>query len=124
RFPTNPQRVANREAVNQAIADWTRRQTVDDLVATLRGADVTVAPINDVAAALADPQVAALGLIESFEHPDAGTFRVVGPTVAFSQTPGSVRIPPARLGEHTAAILGELGIDADAVASMRDRGVI
>ncbi len=124
RFPTNRERVAHRDDVNRAIADWTRRYRVDELVAMLRDADVTVAPINDIAAALADPQVAALGLVQSFDHPDAGTFRVVGPTVDFSGTPGTIRRPPPRLGEHTDEVLAEIGMDTDAVAGLRADGVV
>ncbi|GIX48386.1 MAG: hypothetical protein KatS3mg131_2597 [Candidatus Tectimicrobiota bacterium] len=49
---------------------------------------------------------------------------IAGPFAKFSATPASVRLPPPRLGEHTEAVLGELGYRAEAIAALRRQGVI
>ena len=61
-FATNPARVANRARLVPMLAEATARMTRTDLIAALEGAGVPGGPVNDVAEALADPQVAARGL--------------------------------------------------------------
>ena len=59
------------------------------------------------------------------QHPRAGKVKMVGVPVRLSETPGSVRTPSPMLGEHTAEVLHELlGMSPEAVASLRDEGVI
>jgi crotonobetainyl-CoA:carnitine CoA-transferase CaiB-like acyl-CoA transferase len=56
-------------------------------------------------------------------HPTAGDLRVTGVPVRLSDTPGAVRTPPPRLGEHTRAVLAEvLGLDAAAVDVLIEEG--
>ena len=96
-------------------AEWLRR---------LRAHDVPCAPVNTIEEMLADPQVAHLGLRIALEHPERGTISLVGGPVGLSGTPVSYRSAPPTLGEHTMEILGALGYDAAAVASLRERGVV
>ncbi|HEX8952883.1 MAG TPA: CoA transferase, partial [Polyangia bacterium] len=77
----------------------------------------------NVAQALAHPQVRARGMVVPLEHPAAGAIRVTGVPVRLSDTPGAVRTPPPRLGEHTRAVLAEvLGLDAAAVDALVGEG--
>ena len=62
-YATNPARVANRVRLVPVLAGATARMTRADLIAALEGAGVPGGPVNDVAEALADPQVAARGLM-------------------------------------------------------------
>ena len=62
-YATNPARVANRARLVPVLAGATARMTRADLIAALEGAGVPGGPVNDVAEALADPQVAARGLM-------------------------------------------------------------
>jgi crotonobetainyl-CoA:carnitine CoA-transferase CaiB-like acyl-CoA transferase len=57
-------------------------------------------------------------------HPALGTMRTVGVPVKLRETPGSVRTPPPRIGEHTAAILARLGYDATAIADLHARKIV
>ncbi|RDD70453.1 CaiB/BaiF CoA transferase family protein [Paracoccus versutus] len=61
-YATNPARVANRAQLVPLLADATRRFTRSALIAALEGAGVPAGPVNDVAEALAEPQVQARGL--------------------------------------------------------------
>ncbi len=80
-----------------------------------------VRPLEDL---FDDPQVLAEGIVATVPHPTLGTYRAVGKPVAFSRTPG----PPTRhapaLGEHSAAILAEIGISGDELHRLREVGAV
>lgn len=77
RFATNPDRVAHRHELRQILADAIHLLPRDDVLERLRRAGVPAAPVQDVAEVVADPQVAALGLIQSLPHPDIPDLRLV-----------------------------------------------
>ncbi len=80
--------------------------------------------VHNLQEVFSDSQVAALGSVQELEHPTAGTIKVVGPPYRMSATPASVRTPPPQLGEHTDAVLRELGYSADAIAALREGGAV
>jgi crotonobetainyl-CoA:carnitine CoA-transferase CaiB-like acyl-CoA transferase len=125
RFLTNADRVAHRDVLIDLISARVAQRTVEDWLARLEEADVPVAPINDIAQALADPQVDALGLIHEIQHPTAGLTRLVGPMVDFGLTPASIRRPPPLLGEHTDEVLGGLlGLGPQRLQELRNASII
>ena len=65
--------------------------------------------VNDLAGLIADPYLNETGFFQPLDHPSEGRLVTTAVPVAFSETPGAVRLPPPRLGEHTAELLGELG---------------
>jgi len=85
---------------------------------------VPAGPIYRMHEVMDDPQVRHREMVVDLDHPRAGRIRVNGVPVKLSETPGSVRTPPPVLGEHTEAVLRELGVGAGEVAALRDEGVI
>ncbi len=73
---------------------------------------------------LADPQIAARNMIAEVEHPTIGRARVISSPVKLSATPASIRTAPPVLGQHTAAVLGELGYDQSQIDGLAAAGVI
>jgi succinate---hydroxymethylglutarate CoA-transferase len=124
RFATNRARVEHRVAIDAAIGEVLATENAGHWLALLVAAGVPCGRINAVAEALADPQAAARHMIETVTHRAIGELKVVGPPYKFSATPAAVRLPPPMLGEHTQEILRELGLDAPAIAALREEKVI
>ena len=124
RFATNPARVVNQASLRDEMAAALRRQPRAYWVAALRDAGVPCGEVRGVPEVLADPQVLARRMLEAVPHATAGLVKVLGVPIALSDTPGSVRTAPPTIGQHTDAVLRELGIDAGSIASLRARKVI
>ena len=112
RFATNADRVVHYAALQGELAPLLAAWTRKDLVQALTAAGVPSGAVRTVTEALADPQLAARDMIVPLEHLTAGPIRVLGSPLKLSGTPATVRTPPPALGQHTAAILEELGLDA------------
>ena len=124
RFRTNADRVANtdvlRRELSALLAGWRRA----DLLAALRDAGVPSAAVRTITEALRDPQLAAREMVVPLEHVAAGSVRVLGTPLKLSATPATVRTAPPALGQHTDAILAEVGLSGDQIAELRrDRAI-
>jgi crotonobetainyl-CoA:carnitine CoA-transferase CaiB-like acyl-CoA transferase len=112
RFVTNADRVRNYDALRldltRLFASWRRV----DLLKALSAAGVPASAVRNVTEALADPQVSAREMIVPLEHVTAGQVRVLGSPLKLSETPPSVHRPPPVLGQHTEAVLRELGLSS------------
>jgi crotonobetainyl-CoA:carnitine CoA-transferase CaiB-like acyl-CoA transferase len=125
RFSSNPARVAHREQLVAQIGAVLTTRSVADWVELLIAADVPSGPVNDIPAALADPQATARGMVQELAGPAGEALRLVGPAPKFSATPASIRSAPPRLGEHTEQVLRELlGYDDQRLAELRAAGAI
>ena len=125
RFASNQARVAHRAELIPLIRQATVFRSTAEWIAALEPAGVPCGPINDLAQVFADPQVIARGLKVELPHPLAGTVPGVASPLRLSATPVEYRNAPPLLGEHTDAVLGELlGLDAAALAGLRERQVI
>ncbi|MFE1234815.1 CaiB/BaiF CoA transferase family protein [Streptomyces sp. NPDC058745] len=111
RFGTNTARVAHREELAAALAGPLAGRTADSWFEELTPAGVPCGPINDLAAAFAFAE--RLGLEPAVPAEAAGPGQVAHP-IALSATPPVYAAAPPRLGQHTAALLGELGLPARA----------
>lgn len=124
RFETNALRVANYEALkprlDAAFASRSRR----DWTARLLEAGVPCGAVRSVEEVFADPQTIAREMVTSVPHATLGSVKVTGVPVKLSRTPGSVRTGPPTLGQHTAAVLTELGYDAAAIDALYTSGAV
>ncbi len=131
RFATNSLRVEHRNALIPLIEAVTRTKTTAQWVALLGHKAVPCGPINRIDEAFADAQVQARGLrVDQSLAPDVAD-RIAIPSIAsvasplrLVDTPAVLHRPPPALGEHTDAVLTELGLDAAAIATLRTRGVV
>jgi crotonobetainyl-CoA:carnitine CoA-transferase CaiB-like acyl-CoA transferase len=126
RFATNANRVVNRAPFATALEAATRRFSSAQLLAALDAAQVPAAPINNLAQAFADPQVVHRGM--RIDLPATGAAGGTAPSVRSpmlldGEALTATRAAP-RLGEHTAEILGEIGVPATQIEPLREAGVI
>jgi crotonobetainyl-CoA:carnitine CoA-transferase CaiB-like acyl-CoA transferase len=124
RFRTNTDRVRHAEECEAPIAEYIAARTLDENMQAFAAAEVTAAPVYDIDQFLADPHVVEREIV--VDVPDEETGRLVMHNIIprLSDTPGRLRLPAPSLGEHTADILSQLGIDAAGLDHLASDGVI
>jgi crotonobetainyl-CoA:carnitine CoA-transferase CaiB-like acyl-CoA transferase len=105
----NDGRVANVARIDAAIEAWTQTRPIDEVIATLDAAGVPVGRIYSVADIAADPQYLARDMIVQTHDAEGRPLKVPGIVPKLSQTPGRLRSPAPRLGEHNSEVLGRPG---------------
>lgn len=100
RFARNEQRVVHRDALIPALAARIATGTSQRWLDGFNQRNVPAGPINSVAEAFAQPQVAAREMVVRVPHPDNPDLHLVGNPVKLSRTPVDYTRPPPRLGEH------------------------
>jgi crotonobetainyl-CoA:carnitine CoA-transferase CaiB-like acyl-CoA transferase len=123
-YDTDKGRSQNRDKLNPLIEAHTLKRTSKEWVDLLNEAGVPSGPIYGMDQVFADPQVRHLGIATRVEHPKLGPQEVIGQAVTLSRTPHRIRSATPELGEHTEAILGELGYAAKDIAALRQRKVV
>ena len=103
---------SKRDEVWEHVNAETRTFDMEPLLDRMLAADIWCAPVQDIRKASEDPQVTHMGMITSYEHPKAGTVRVVAPAVTMSETPAAIERPAPMIGEHGREILSECGFSA------------
>ncbi len=121
RFRNFADRLANRDALTELLDEALAKRSSADWLSRF-GGSIPAAPVNDIAQALDNPFVTEHGRLQTLMHPRAGEYRLVAPPVRSAQTPPA-RPAPA-LGEHTDALLTELGYDPQRLRKLRASGVI
>ena len=125
RFESNPKRVENREVLLPLIDDLFTQKTCDEWMTLLVGAAVPCGPVNDMQHLFADPQVQHRNMIAEVPHPTIGTLRLAGLPIKYTETPGSIRLHPPLLGEHTDIVLAEvLDYSPQEIAALNAEGAI
>ncbi len=124
RFSTNRHRMANYDAMRPPIDRAFRTKTSAEWVAILNAAGVANGEVRNIGQMLTDPQLTARDMIVTLMHPTAGATRVMGSPIKLSDTPPSLRSAPPTLGQHTNAVLQELGYSAEQIQELRTKRVI
>ena len=90
------------------IEAWTSSRTPHEVMHTLQKAGVAAGAVMTTAEILDDPHLNERGYFETVTHPEAGTWRIEGPTWKLSETPAHIRMPAPCFGEHNDYVLHEL----------------
>jgi succinate---hydroxymethylglutarate CoA-transferase len=124
RFATNPERVRNRDLVDEMVGRVIVTRTRAEWVETFDHVGIPSGPINRVSETLASPQTLAREMVIETGHSVAGSLRTLGLPIELSETPGSLRLEPPVLGADTDEVLGEMGYSIEAIAGLRASGVV
>jgi crotonobetainyl-CoA:carnitine CoA-transferase CaiB-like acyl-CoA transferase len=123
-YATPAERSKNRDRLNDAIAEITRRLPGAHWIDLLNAAGVPCGPINTIDQVFADPQIRHLGMAQPVRSHERGDTELVGQPVSLSRTPSRIRMPPPLMGEHTDEILAGLGYDDERIAELRAAGIV
>jgi len=125
RFSTNAARVAHYDVLRRLLNERFQTGTRQHWMARLTAASVPAGAVRTVDEVLGDPQVTAREMIAALEHPLLGSLKQLGLPVKLSATPGTLRLPPPRLGEHTDSVLtDDLGYDTERISALRRARVV
>ena len=90
----------------------------------MQKAEVPAGRIYSVADIAADPHYAARGVIESIVAGDGAPLKVPGIVPKLSATPGAIRSPAPKLGEHTEEVLRELSYSASEIRQLKEKRIV
>lgn len=109
RFASNADRLAHREALEQALAEAFREDTLAGWIARLTAADMLFSPVRDFHEVFSDPVVRE-SMVETVAHPTAGEIPILRNPIRMSGNGTDIRRAPPLLGQHTDEVLRELGL--------------
>jgi crotonobetainyl-CoA:carnitine CoA-transferase CaiB-like acyl-CoA transferase len=123
RFSRTSARIENRRALVAELDAVFAGGPAQDWLARLDAAHVPASPVNDIAQALAEPQIRHRRMVREVEHA-SGPVQLLANPIVFSASPIGDYAAPPLLGQHTDDILSELGLGPDRVAELRAQAVI
>jgi crotonobetainyl-CoA:carnitine CoA-transferase CaiB-like acyl-CoA transferase len=124
RFSTNADRLTNHGELRARVTAALAAGTTAEWVARFEAASIAAGPIHEFDEVFEDPQVRHLGLVAEVEQPGYGRARMLGLPFRASATPGTIRRPAPLPGEHTAEVLGEMGLSPEEIERLAGAGAI
>jgi formyl-CoA transferase len=120
----NDGRAAQMERIDEAISAWTRDKHLNEILEIMESAEVPAGRIYSAADIAADPHFAARGMIEQVIAGDGAPLKVPGIVPKLSATPGAIRSPAPKLGEHTDEVLQAAGYSPEEISGLRKQGIV
>ncbi|HSB22662.1 MAG TPA: CoA transferase [Burkholderiaceae bacterium] len=125
RFADDSGRGRHAHVVSERLGAWCAARSRDEAIRAFEAARIPAGPVHSPQQALDDAHVRASGMLREIAFPGAPRPAPVAETpVRLSATPGAIRGRAPLLGEHTEAILAEIGYPPEHVARLRDAGVV
>jgi formyl-CoA transferase len=120
----NDGRAAQMQRIDQAIAEWTSALSLEQVLSAMEKAEVPAGRIYSAADIAADPHYAARGMIEEVIAGDGEPLKVPGIVPKLSSTPGAIRSPAPKLGEHTDEVLRSLGYGEADISRLKQERIV
>lgn len=123
RFASWLKRLENNQALLPLIEARFKSEPREHWLTLLAQHDIPAAPVQTVAEFMEHPAVRHHDMVHEYEHPEVGRLRLMGQPIAFTETPTRDPGPPPTLGQHTDAVLRELGYTDTQIADLVARRV-
>jgi succinyl-CoA---D-citramalate CoA-transferase len=120
----NDGRAAQMARIDEAISAWSSKCTQEEVLQAMEKAEVPAGRIYTAADIAADPHYAARGMIQDIVAGDGEPLKVPGIIPKLSLTPGAIRTPAPKLGEHTEQVLTSIGCSRDEISRLREQKII
>jgi CoA:oxalate CoA-transferase len=118
-------RSQNREELDRTIADWTRTKTRQELMDELSAAGVLCGIVKELPEVMSEPHLFERGALREVDHPELGRMTIINSPIRMGGEPATPKSPSPALGaDNEDFYREELGLTADQVADLRERGVI
>ena len=124
RYATNSERLRRADELDAIIGAFIAQRTQAENVGFFEKFEVTIGPVYDIAQILEDPHVTERELVADYPDPDMGAFPMHHVTPRLSRTPGAIRAPAPKLGEHNRVLLAEVGVKEGAYAKLVAAGIV
>lgn len=124
RYATPQSRRKHRKELAELLTKVTRQYRARELESLLSEAGVPSGQLRNIAEVVEDPQVKARDLIDDIEYPGLGKIKVVKNPIFFSGHAPRTQLQAPQLGEHTAAVLAELGYSEAEIQRLEDTGIV
>jgi formyl-CoA transferase len=118
------ERLERRDELDRVVADWCRRHTTAEVVDQLDSIGLAITRVNTFAESCHSDHVRERDMLQTTRLADGSEAQLTGPAAKFSRTPTRIREGAPALGQHNAEIYGALGLDADALARLKQDGII
>jgi formyl-CoA transferase len=118
-YSTGALRSKNRDRLHDELESHFLKRDTAEWIEILNKAGVPSGPIYSIDQAFADPQARSLGIVQK-----VGEVAYLGQPVTLSRTPSKVEAHPPKQGEHTEAVLRELGLKDGEIADLRKKGIV
>ena len=125
RFVSIISRHKNHDELDALISRWTQNKDANNVMELLQAHGIAATPVLSGEGIFNDPHYQERGLLELIDHPSAGPYFLPGISWKMSRSPGVVRWPSPRLGEHNAFIYSKLlGRSSKEIEEMESEGII
>lgn len=125
RFKDDAARGDHGTEVSARMQAWCDERTTEEALAALAEARIPASPVLTARQTLENEHVRESGMLAAIDYPGVdGDVPVVATPVRLTETPGTVRVRPPRLGEHTNDVLAGLGYDEAAIAALRAARIV
>ncbi|MER5180788.1 CoA transferase [Streptomyces sp. NPDC002896] len=123
-FATGADRARHADVLDDAVGTWIARRTRDEVLEAFAKAEAAVAPVQDVRDIMGDPQYAARDALTTVDDPELGPLRMQNVLFRLTETPGAIRWAGRPHGADTDALLTELGLTEQEIATLRSEGAV
>ena len=125
RFDTAALRTEHHAELEPILNEAMRQKSTSEWLREFDAIGLPCGPLNNIAQAAEQPQVAARRMLVEVEHPRIGRLKLPDTPVKLSRTPGGIKGPSPALGQDTYAVLASLlGLSAEELAELAAAGVI